>query len=97
MLDACVGCGRTLEPDEPARFDVDAGGVCCTRCRPHGRLLDTTTRAQVARMVRGQLPDPGTADWSLHAALLRAFLSAHLSLTHPLRALDLFAQQLRFP
>jgi DNA repair protein RecO (recombination protein O) len=93
-LDACVGCGRTPAPDEATRFDVEAGGIACTRCRPFGRVVDAQARADLAGMVRGDARLGQPLDWGLQAALLRAFLLAHLSPAQPLRSLDLFVQQL---
>ncbi|HET7322258.1 MAG TPA: DNA repair protein RecO [Longimicrobiaceae bacterium] len=94
--DACIRCGRALEPDEPSRFDVEAGGVVCTRCRTHGRVVDAASRHQLRRMSHGggALAEE-EIDRSLHRALLRAFVVAHLSHEHPLRSLDLFTDLLR--
>lgn len=94
-LEHCVGCGREIEPQETTRFDVEAGGSACTRCRPTGRVVDPTTRAEVARMSAGEILRNNPADQPLHRALLRAFLAAHLTTSSPLRSLDLFAEQLR--
>jgi DNA repair protein RecO (recombination protein O) len=94
-LDACLRCGRIPEPDEPTRFDVDAGGIVCTRCRTHGRMVDALSRVQVGTMLLVGEPGPEALDLPLHRALLRAFLVAHLASEPPLRALDLFLQQLR--
>src|SRR4051812_25658773 len=40
QTDRCVVCERPLLPAEPVRFDTDAGGVACTRCRTAGRVID---------------------------------------------------------
>lgn len=89
-LESCVGCGRPFDLGEPTRFDVDAGGAACSRCRPSGRVVDPATRAQVAEMSRGGTCEVELSDPSLHRALARAFLGAHLASEHPLRSLDLF-------
>jgi DNA repair protein RecO (recombination protein O) len=94
-LEACLRCGRMPEPDEPTRFDVDAGGIVCTRCRPQGRIVDAVTRRQVASMQRSAQPDVRPMDLSLHRSLLRAFLVTHLAVEPPLRSLDLYLEQLR--
>ena len=95
-LGACVVCGRVAPEGEPTRFDVDAGGIACTACRPRGRIVEPTARAAILAMVRGSPPGiPG--DWSLHRALLRAFLTSHLVSDRPLRSLDLFVEELRDP
>jgi DNA repair protein RecO (recombination protein O) len=93
-LAACVVCGRTVPEDEPTRFDVDAGGIACTSCRPRGRIIEPGPRASIQAMVRGVAPGPPD-DWSLHRALLRAFLTSHLVSDRPLRSLDLFVEELR--
>lgn len=93
-LDACVGCGRPVGPDEPSRFDVEAGGVACTLCRPQGRMVDARTRGELGRMCEGVPAAEAGSDWGLHRALLRAFVSAHLSAERPLRSLELFVDLL---
>lgn len=94
-LESCVGCGRPFLGDEATRFDVQAGGAACMACRPTGRVIDAATRAQLIEMSRGGT-GPGTlSDSSLHRALVRAFLAAHLASEHPLRSLDLFLDQIR--
>lgn len=94
-LDHCVACGRAFGPDEPSRFDVEAGGSACTACRPSGRVVDADTRRQVAGMSSGVDDRPPLSDPSLHRALLRAFIGAHLAGEQPLRSLDLFLGQVR--
>jgi DNA repair protein RecO (recombination protein O) len=89
-LESCVGCGSPFDPAEPTRFDVLAGGAACTTCRSGGRMVDPATRAQVAEMSRGGTGEVVLSDSSLHRALARAFLGAHLASEHPLRSLDLF-------
>lgn len=93
-LDACVGCGREMAPDEVTRFDVEAGGIVCRVCRPEGRLIDARTRMEVAAMCAGGVPAGEGTDWRLHRALLRAFVGAHLTQEHPLRSLELFIELL---
>lgn len=94
-LEVCVRCGRSLEPDESCRFDVEAGGAACLVCRPAGRLLDPRTRAEILAMSGGEPPVARPEGRTLHRALLQVFLSTHLAHDRPLRALDLFADQLR--
>lgn len=93
-MEACVHCGRRFEPEEPSRFDVEAGGTACLRCRPSGRVVDAATREAIARMTEGQLPELAPEHGSVQRALLRVFLSAHIAREHPLRSLDLFLEQL---
>lgn len=90
QLDACVLCGRPVDADEPVRFDAGAGGVACTRCRAAGRVLEPGSRAELAGMLRGEVPAPGVGRPGTHRALLRAFLEAQLAHDRPFRSLDLF-------
>jgi DNA repair protein RecO (recombination protein O) len=93
-LDACVSCGSAPEPDEPARFDVNAGGVACARCRPSGRVFDPASRAELREMVDGRWEGRRLHDPALHRALLQVFLGTHLDRDQPLRSFDLFLQHL---
>lgn len=92
-MEHCVGCGRELGATETVRFNVDAGGAACVACRPAGRFLDATTRAEIRSMARDPEPAPELTDRALHRALLRVFLSTHLTLDRPLRSLDLFLSE----
>ena len=94
-LGVCVVCGRMVPEEEPTRFDVDAGGIACTSCRPRGRIIEPASRAAIRAMVRGEDASGPPGDWSLHRALLRAFLTSHLVSDRPLRSLDLFVEELR--
>jgi DNA repair protein RecO (recombination protein O) len=90
QTDACVLCGRRMDPGEPARFDGAGGGVTCTRCRATGRVLAPGPRAELAELVRdGRFTQP-TAHPATHRALLRAFLEGQVATERPLRSLDLF-------
>ena len=94
-LGVCVVCGRTVPDEEATRFDVDAGGIACTTCRPRGRIVEPAPRGAIRSMVRGDEAPGPPGDWSLHRALLRAFLTSHLVSDRPLRSLDLFIEELR--
>lgn len=89
---ACVHCGREVADDEPVRFDASAGGVACTFCRPAGRVLDPGSRAELRRMLAGEVPEGGVARPRTQGALLRAFLEAQLSQDRPFRSLELFLE-----
>ncbi|WP_420127523.1 DNA repair protein RecO [Longimicrobium sp.] len=89
---ACVVCGREVEDDEPVRFDAHAGGVACTLCRPAGRVLDPVSRAELRRLLLGEVPEGGVARPRTQGALLRAFLEAQLSQERPFRSLELFLE-----
>lgn len=93
-LDACVRCDRPIGTGEATRFDVEAGGVACTLCRPEGRLVGAGARQELAAMCAGGAVPGPEADWSVHRALLGAFVRAHLSEEHPLRSLELFTELL---
>ncbi|HKP76925.1 MAG TPA: DNA repair protein RecO C-terminal domain-containing protein, partial [Longimicrobiaceae bacterium] len=88
----CIVCERPLVANEPVRFDTQAGGVACTRCRPAGRLIDPATRAELRAMVAGSVPEGPLANPGLHRALLRAFLETHLQHDRPFRSLELFLE-----
>lgn len=92
-LEACVRCDRDIGGGEVTRFDLEAGGVVCTTCRPVGRLVDAQTRAEVAGMLGGA-PPTVEADWRLHRALVHAFVATHLMQEHRLRSLDFFVDLL---
>ena len=94
QLDSCVVCGRHVAAHEPTRFDVDGGGIACVGCRPRGRIIEPSVRSSMEDMLSRNLRDIPETDLSVHRALLRAFLSAHLGTDRPLRALDLFLQEL---
>lgn len=95
QLEECVGCGRALRAEEPVRFDVEAGGVACTGCRPVGRLIDPASRAELMDMLRKENQAVALTDPSLQLALLSAYIEAHLSLDRPLRSLELFVTESR--
>ena len=94
-VDDCVGCGRPLHPSEPARFDVQAGGVACTSCRRTGRLISPHIREDLARMCTSLEHFRLAGERRNHADLLNAFFSAHVFHGRPLRSLPLFLEQLR--
>jgi DNA repair protein RecO (recombination protein O) len=89
QTDACVVCGREILNNEAVRFDAEAGGVACTRCRPVGRLIDPLSRMELRRMLRAAPLAEPIARPNLHRALLRAFLDAQLAHGKPFRSLEL--------
>jgi DNA repair protein RecO (recombination protein O) len=91
----CVHCGRPLSEEETSRFDPEAGGVTCLRCRPIGRTVPWRVRAEIIRMCSSPEHPPAPQERRLHAALLHAFLAAHLFHGQPLRSLPLFLDQFR--
>jgi DNA repair protein RecO (recombination protein O) len=94
-MESCVHCGRHFDERESSRFDAQAGGAACLLCRPTGRQLPGRIRHEIARMSRGDTPQEIPHDRALHGAVFHAFISAHLTLDRPFRALPLFLEQLR--
>ena len=94
QLDSCVTCGRSVQADEPTRFNVDGGGIACVGCRQRGRIIQPSVRTSITDMLSRNFRRIPEGDLPVHRALLRAFLSAHLGSDRPLRALDLFGQEL---
>jgi DNA repair protein RecO (recombination protein O) len=95
LTDCCVRCGRSLDLAGSTRFDVDAGGLACLACGSVGRILTPSLHAQLRAMTRRHTPPTPLADRHTHAALLEAFLSAHVAPDRPLRSLPLFLEHLR--
>ncbi len=91
----CVHCGRSIGDDEASRFDPEAGGVACLRCRPVGRTIPPRVRADIISMCPTGDRPPVLQHRRLHADLLHAFLAAHLFQGQPLRSLPLFLEQFR--
>jgi DNA repair protein RecO (recombination protein O) len=97
QMGSCVVCGRDFGTAEESRFDVASGGAVCRSCRSSGRIIPGYFRAEVASMATGAA---GEMEWTQgnrrrHAALLHAFLSAHLASERPLKSLGMFLDQLR--
>lgn len=79
-LSACTGCGRVLDDDEMARFDLHAGGVRCSSCRApaRSRRIGPGARAQVAGFLQGDAAPPLGAPDPAHLSLLDDFVTCHL-------------------
>lgn len=86
-LEACVRCGRPLEPEEVARFDLAAGGVLCAGCGESstGPRVGPGARAQLRGLVRGDVSRPVSHE-RRHLALLSDFIVFHVA-QKPLRSL----------
>ncbi|MDE2804077.1 MAG: DNA repair protein RecO [Gemmatimonadota bacterium] len=78
-LTVCTGCGRALERDEMARFDLSAGGVRGPECPAAGgsRRIGPIARAQLLNLLEGDVPEElrGPAP---HLTLLDDFLTFHM-------------------
>lgn len=78
-LAVCTGCGRALEPDEMARFDLSAGGVRGSECSAAdgSRRIGPKARVQLLALLRGTVPGellgPGA-----HLTLLDDFVTYHM-------------------
>lgn len=93
-LDACLDCGRTLEPAEEVRFDHTAGGVRCTGCAAGtaGRNLPARGRHALAGFLAGDaVPVERTEG---HWRLLSLFLDHHVLEGSSLRSLAFLAETL---
>lgn len=91
-LDACVTCGRPLEPDETASFDFAAGGVRCAGCATGhaGRPISPDARALLARLCAGEPVEVERPD--AHWRLLARFLRQHVVEGAPLRSLEFLGE-----
>lgn len=87
QLEPCVQCGRTLGPDEVGRFDLSAGGVCCSDCghEPAGPRIGPIARSQLAALLAGDLPE-GLTHERRHLALVSDFIAYHVA-SKPLKSL----------
>jgi DNA repair protein RecO len=86
VLDLCVECGRRLDADEMARFDLHSGGLRCEVCSrgKGGPRIGPGARAQMARLLAGR-PDPVTYPRA-HLRLLSDFVTYHVSGSRPLES-----------
>jgi DNA repair protein RecO (recombination protein O) len=94
QTEICVSCGESVPAASEARFDAEGGGIACVRCRPTGRPFDAVSRAELRAMLAGEPVTEPFGDPSLQRALLRVFLTSHLTREHSLRSMDLFIQQI---
>lgn len=78
-LSVCTSCGRALDPDDMARFDLSAGGVRGPECpvSSGSRRIGPLARLQLVTLLAGQVPDelrrPGA-----HLTLLDDFITFHM-------------------
>ena len=78
-LAACTGCGRILERDEMARFDLSAGGVRGQECpaADGSRRIGPMARAQLLALLAGEVPER-LRGHGAHLTLLDDFLTYHM-------------------
>ena len=87
QLDACVGCGSSLGPDEVGRFDFSAGGVRCAACAEEsaGPRIGPRAREQLAELLQGCVPT-GLTHTRQHLGLVSDFVAYHV-VSKPLKSL----------
>lgn len=91
-IDDCASCHAAIPADEPAVFDMRAGGVLCANCGATGsgrRTLPASARHAIRAWVSGEgCAANDVATRKAHRRLLREFLTEHLSDGRPLTAFD---------
>lgn len=84
-VEVCVGCGRSLEHGDAARFDLHAGGLRCSDCASAGALLSPADVVALRALVGGDMsvrPSPA------QRALLADFIRYHVSEGYRIKSLD---------
>ncbi len=91
-IDDCASCHTAIPADEPALFDLRAGGVLCGNCGTPAtgrRLLPASARHAIRAWITGEeCAANDQATRKAHRRLLREFLSEHVSDGRPLTAFD---------
>jgi len=88
-LDACVSCGRPLEPEARARFDHAAGGVRCAECPPIGTELAPHELVALRSLVYSAESQPVTRK---QVGLVADFIRYHAAEDLQLRSLDFLTE-----
>jgi DNA repair protein RecO (recombination protein O) len=91
QIEGCVQCGRMLDTSETSRFDLAAGGTCCSDCASDrsGTLVGPGARHQIEALLQGTVPEElGKPKAHLH--LLHDFVIYHISGSKPLKAFRVF-------
>jgi DNA repair protein RecO (recombination protein O) len=93
-LDACLDCGRTIDPAEDVRFDHTAGGVHCAGCAAGspGRTLPARARRALGGLLAGHAATLERTEG--HWRLLTLFLDHHVLEGSSLRSLAFLAETL---
>lgn len=93
-LDACLGCGRRLDPGEDVLFDYGAGGVRCRDCGGgrRSRSMPAHARADLVAFARGDRPDPRST--GAHWQLIARFLTYHVLEGGSLRSMEFLTRAL---
>jgi DNA repair protein RecO (recombination protein O) len=93
-LDACIACGRGIDPERDAMFDYAAGGLRCDACATGlpGRRIPARARVVLAAFSRGEPVHVNATEG--HWRLLSRYLEHHLLEGTPLRSLHFLAMSL---
>ncbi len=78
-LEACVACGKPLDADAMGWFDLQAGGILSSCCRPlqGTRRVGPLARRQLGRLLAGEAP-PELRGLRAHLSLLDDFTAFHM-------------------
>lgn len=87
-VDACMECGRPLDPSEPARFDLAEGGLRCPRCPSIGRALAPVDVRALRALAAG---DASAGASPAQLELLAEFIRWHATEGSRIRSLDFLA------
>ncbi len=103
-LESCVGCERSFEVEELARFDFARGGVACSDCLGTGPRIGPIARTELVELVRyGARPPvagaagsgpPNVSRLTSHLRLLADFASYHVADGRRIAAFDYFLDTL---
>lgn len=96
-LEACLSCGRTVDPDAASAFDYRAGGVRCDAC-PAGegtRRLPAHARRALLALSRGEAV--AIERTAAHWQLVDRFLRYHVLEGAALRSMTFLSQALETP
>lgn len=93
-LDACIACGRGIDPELAATFDYAAGGLRCDACSAGlpGRRIPARARAALSSFGRGEAPAVTVTEG--YWRLLSRYLEHHILEGTPLRSLHFLATSL---
>lgn len=92
----CVECGRGLDSDEMARFDVQHGGTACADCRAVGPRVGPGARSDLEWFLSGEpaAHRPQAEHLPAHTRLFHEFVATHLNGGRPVGAIEYFLERL---
>jgi len=91
-VEVCIDCGRPPGAGQPARFDLQAGGLRCANCPPSGRALAPADVEDLRSLLAGA---PGIRPSPSQIALLADFIRYHASEGSHIRSLDFLSTAAR--